>query len=566
MHRPECTGSTSYGTRRNTADPGGNGSRVSDLGTREWRSLPTSDAAAFRATGAWSDVTLPDALRSRCTNDPDRTAIVDGDIALSFAALWDHAADFAQALGDLGVDAGDVVSMQLPNWHEAVSLVIAAAMIDAVINPIVPIYRDAEVGFILDDAAARVFAAPTVFRGFDYAQMTSRLSETGLFLGESLTVRGSARRARDRHVVASDPPSAVPRLDADAVRLLMYTSGTTGRAKGVMHSANTLGAELKAVIDYWSVTSQDVILMPSPLTHITGYLYGIELPVRTGAKTVLMDRWDPDRAIDLIEAHGVTLMVGATPFLIDLVDRAALRGNRLSSLRLFACGGAPVPPEVVYRALAVFERCVATRIYGSTEAPTVTLGVTSREDAKAAAETEGRVIGHEVRLIAADGHEVECGQEGEIVTRGPEVFLGYLNEEDERQAFTPDGFFRTGDLARFDPSGMLVVTGRKKDLIIRGGENISPKEIEDVLFKHPKIADVAVVAMPSARMGEAVCAFVIPREGILMTAEMLLEHVAASGLARQKWPERFVFTDALPKTAAGKIRKDLLRAQLNHAS
>jgi len=340
----------------------------------------------------------------------------------------------------------------------------------------------------------------------------------------------------------------------------MYTSGTTGRAKGVLHSSNTLAAEISAVTDYWRVTSDDVVLMPSPLTHVTGFLYGIDLPIRSGCAVVLMDRWVVAEAADLIDRHNVTLMVGATPFLAELVSYAEAQGRAFPSLRLFACGGAPVPPELVYRAHKVFEKCVVTRVYGSTEAPTVTLGVTSRQQERLAAETDGSIVGHEVQIVDPNtGQLLAKDLEGEIATRGPELFLGYLNPNDEVGAFSRGDFFLTGDLGRYVDTDALVVTGRKKDLIIRGGENIAPKEIEDILYTHAGVAEAAVVAIPSKRLGEGVGAFIVIRSGMRVDSEQLRAHVMSRGLAIQKCPEQFFLVSELPKTASGKIRKDLLR-------
>jgi len=506
-------------------------------------------------------MTLLDCLDHRLGSDASRCVVVDGEKSYSFADLSRHAAGLAADFRERGLGPGDVVSMQLPNWYEALPIMLATAMTGCVLNPIVPIYRDAEVGFILRDASTRLFVIPESFRSFDFLAMARRLAATGAPGAAVATVRGSPQSAEH---LSFGSGSAARELSSprgkDDPWLLMYTSGTTGRAKGVLHSSSTLTAELEAMADYWQVTADDVILMPSPLTHITGYLCGYELPLRTGARVVLMDRWDAAAAVDLIERHGVTMVVAATPFLTELVDQAEARATDLPSLRLFPCGGAPVAPDLINRAHRVLRNCLATRVYGSTEAPTITLGVQSRQEARAAAETEGKVVGHDIRLRRVDGSDAAPGEEGEVVTRSAELFIGYLNPEDEAGAFTPDGFFRTGDLARYDEAGMLVITGRKKDLIIRGGENIAPKEIEDVLLGHPGIVEAAVVAAPSARLGEVPWAFVVARQSDPIDEVAFRAHVAAAGLARQKWPERYVAVASLPRTAAGKVRKDLLRA------
>jgi cyclohexanecarboxylate-CoA ligase len=511
----------------------------------------------YRLSERWTDETIVDALQKQCSLRGDKVAVIEGGETLTFVELKDRALRMAAAMISLGIKPGDVVSLQLPNWHEAMALIVAAAMVGAVVNPIVPIYREVEVAFILADSNSKLLFIPHVFRSFDYTAMIGRLTEQNKPVPPVITVRDEEPSALDFYGTAD---AALERQDPNAVRLLMYTSGTTGRAKGVLHSSNTLAAEEDAVAEYWKITSADVILMPSPLTHITGFLYGVDMPIRTGCAVVLMDKWVVAEAAELIDRRGVTFMVGATPFLAELVDYAETHGLSLPSLRLFGCGGAPVPPELVYRAHRTFERCVVTRIYGSTEAPTVTLGVTGRECEWLAAETDGPIVGHEVQIVDPNtGGEIASNLEGEIATRGPELFLGYLNPEDEVGAFNSSGFFLTGDLGKYVHTNSLVITGRKKDLIIRGGENIAPKEIEDVLFTREGVSEAAVVAIPSSRLGEGVGAFIVPRSGSQLDSAQLREYVMSQGLALQKCPEVFFFVSELPKTASGKVRKDLLR-------
>lgn len=358
--------------------------------------------------------------------------------------------------------------------------------------------------------------------------------------------------------MAEEPAELGARPDPNHVKLIMYTSGTTGRAKGVLHTHNTIATEISNFSDWLTLDENDVILMPSPLAHITGYLYGIQLPVTLGCPVVLMDMWNVRRAANDIEANGVTFTIGATPFLQELSNLCRETRRNLPSLRYFPSGGAPVPPEIILGADSSFERCVAFRVYGSTEAPTVTLGVPDRAEQTLRATTEGYIVGHEVRLVDEYGVEVKRGEEGEITTRGPELTVGYALDEQNSEAFDENGFFRTGDLAVQTPEGCLSITGRKKDIIIRGGENLNPKEIEDVLYTHPAVYEAAVVAMPHARLGETCCAFVTLKAGAVFDFEAMRKVLTASGLAKQKFPERLEIVDSLPYTPAGKIRKNLL--------
>jgi len=536
-------------------------------GVGAWRTRHSAaQMKEFARCGRWRGRTVRDFLEERCASEPDGPILVEPGRTLSYSELYGEAAALAASMQASGLGSGDVVSFQLPNWHEAFVVDVAASLLGAVSNPIVPIYRDSEVRHILADSRSRVFFIPRSFRNFDYPGMMDRLRPDLPALRDVVIVRDSAASQsnfsdlieRGRRL-----PLTPAARDANAVRLLMYTSGTTGPAKGVLHSDNTLMAEIDGIVDYWNITPRDVVLTPSPVTHITGYLFGMQLAVVSGMPTVFMERWNADEAIDLIEDHGVTLTVSATPFLQELVCKAEERRCSLPTLRLFACGGAPVPPELIHRAYQTLERCIACRIYGSTEAGPITLGVTDRSDESLAADTDGRIVGHEVRIVdPVTRSPVAFGEEGEITARGPNLFLGYTDEKETAASFSSDGFFHSGDLGRLFDGDYLLVTGRKKDLIIRGGENLSPKEIEDCLYTHPAVADVAVVGMPSERMGEAVCAFVVLRAGASLSIEESTVFLSGAGLAKQKSPERLEFVDELPRTAAGKVRKDVLRIEI----
>jgi acyl-CoA synthetase (AMP-forming)/AMP-acid ligase II len=351
-------------------------------------------------------------------------------------------------------------------------------------------------------------------------------------------------------------------LDPNAVKLLLYTSGTTGDPKGVLHSHNTLQSEVETVTKFWELRSTDVVLMPSPVTHITGYIYAIELTFALGIKLVFMDKWNAANAVELVAAHGATFSVGATPFLVELVAELENQKVILPSLRLFACGGAPVPPEVIRRAKTVLPNCLSFRVYGSSEAPTISLGVVPGDPRELGATTDGCIVNHEVRIVDPEnGKPIPAGEEGEILTRGPELMLGYTRWQDTVDTFDDQGFFKTGDIGFISNERYLTISGRKKDLIIRGGENISAKEIEDVLHSHPLIIEAAVVAMPHPRMGETPAAYVVLRPGASMSFEELSSYFEEVRLARQKIPECLFVVDEMPRTASGQVLKHVLRAR-----
>ena len=526
--------------------------------------LSASMIDRYRSSGIWRDRTIADRLDELCQARPNQKLVIESDQFYTASEVKHDALMLAGALAAKGLKRGDVVSFQLPNWYEAILVDIACAYGGFVCNPIVPIYRGAEVDFIIKDSGSRILFIPEHFRNFDYKAMVDELRPRWNRLDNVIVVRGSSQLASSfESLMAEEPAELGARPDPNHVKLIMYTSGTTGRAKGVLHTHNTIATEISNFSDWLTLDENDVILMPSPLAHITGYLYGIQLPVTLGCPVVLMDMWNVRRAANDIEANGVTFTIGATPFLQELSNLCRETRRNLPSLRYFPSGGAPVPPEIILGADSSFERCVAFRVYGSTEAPTVTLGVPDRAEQTLRATTEGYIVGHEVRLVDEYGVEVKRGEEGEITTRGPELTVGYALDEQNSEAFDENGFFRTGDLAVQTPEGCLSITGRKKDIIIRGGENLSPKEIEDVLYTHPAVYEAAVVAMPHARLGETCCAFVTLKAGAVFDFEAMRKVLTASGLAKQKFPERLEIVDSLPYTPAGKIRKNLLRNQIS---
>jgi cyclohexanecarboxylate-CoA ligase len=340
--------------------------------------------------------------------------------------------------------------------------------------------------------------------------------------------------------------------------LLLYTSGTTAAPKGVVHTHNTLDYEIRSVIEFFGLSRSDVVFMPSPVGHITGVVCGILLPVRLGTTSVLLDVWDPGRALSLITAHRCSYTVAATPFLHGIVHHPDLTETDVSALRVFMCGGADMPPELITSASEALD-CMVTRAYGSTEYPSAT-GCNQDDPPDKRARTDGRAMrAVQLRVVDESGSDAPAGAVGDVLVRGPELFVGYFDTSLNDDAFTSDGWFRTGDIGRLDADGYLEITGRRKDIIIRGGENISVKEIEDHLFGHSKIGDVAVVAAPDPVLGERVCAVVVPKPGQTVTLDEVTEWLRAAKFAKQKLPERLILLDELPRTASGKVQKFKLR-------
>lgn len=548
------------------------------IDTSGWKTrLDAESIARFTQSGEWSNMTLAHNAADKATRLGSELAVVDGDDRYNFADIVEKALALTAWLRSTGIKPGEVVSFQLPNWYETVTVNLAACLGRFIVNPIIPIYRDAEVGYILKNSKSRVFFIPESFRSIDYVEMVEKLRPSLPDLQHVVTVRGEKVREGFTRFGDWDTPKApssadelakeIDQIDPNTVKMLLYTSGTTGNPKGVLHSHNTIQSEIDAVKKLWGLSQDDIILMPSPVTHITGYIYGIEMMFDLGNKLVYMDKWDADQAVDLVAKHGVTFSIGATPFLVELVSALEKRGETLPSLRLFACGGAPVPPEIIRRAKTVLPNCLAFRVYGSSEAPTITAGVAPGDPDELGATTDGCILNHEVKIVDPEtGAVLPDGQEGEILTRGPELMLGYTEWKDTLDAFDDEGYFRTGDLGFISHERYITISGRKKDLIIRGGENISAKEVEDILHAHPAIAEAAVVAMPHERMGETPVAYVVFKEGKAVDFEGMKSFLEEARLARQKFPERLFVLEQMPRTASGKVLKHVLRARCRSGS
>ncbi|WP_374023526.1 AMP-binding protein [Mycobacterium sp. HNNTM2301] len=527
------------------------------------RQDPARAADAYRR-GLWTHTTLADSLLVAAATTPRRVVLVDGNIRLDAATLHAQATGLANTLL-ARMPEGSVVSFMLPNWHEAAVIYLAATLAGMVVNPILPSLRERELRFILQDVGATMIFIPHRFGGHDYAAMLDGVTAGMERAPEVVVLRGAETRQAGPHtpypeLLAQRPGATrLPSLDPDAVRMVLYTSGTSGRPKGVLHSHNSIHALIRQIRDHWDVNPGDAFLVPSPVAHIGGSIYAFECPLLLGTSAVLMDRWDPSVAVALMDGERCTHMAGATPFLQQLLSAAERAGSRLPALKVFICGGAAVSPSLIRQAGAFFNRAVITRVYGCTEVPVTTVGALRPDEAARAADTDGRAGIAEIKLAA---HRAAPTGEGEICVRGPQMLLGYLHAEDERESFDAAGYFRTGDLGRWVDGQYLVVTGRAKDVIIRNGENISAKEVEDLLADHPGVAEIAVVGLPDDRTGERACAVIVPTGSSRPDVGSLLALLQSKGVAKFKAPEQVVFWDTLPKNDAGKVLKQQIKLAL----
>jgi acyl-CoA synthetase (AMP-forming)/AMP-acid ligase II len=412
---------------------------------------------------------------------------------------------------------------------------------------------------------------PEQVRSLEFPSMLAALRADLPQLEHIVTVRANASydgMLRYEDLVRNAPVdiASLPVVDPNSIKAVLYTSGTTGTPKAVLHSHNTLARVIRNSLDFWAMDERDVMLMPSPVTHITGYGSGMVLPFVTPVKSALMPRWDADAAVAFINEVGATASVGATPFLVELVAAAKRHNTGLPTMRLFACGGAAVPPQVIHGACEALDNCRAFRVYGSTETPIITLGFVEEGQQALAAETDGQIYAYDVKILDEQGREVPPGVDGEIAARGAGMMLGYADPQQNAQAHNADGYFLTGDIGHITPDNAILITDRKKDIIIRGGENISAKEVEDVLHNHPDVREVAVVAMPHERLGEGVCAYIVAKTaGNILSLDSVAAFADQAQLARQKIPQHIEIVDELPRTASGKVRKDVLRARIRDA-
>lgn len=525
--------------------------------------------STMRAAGRWSDWRIEKCFEQSVQGQPDAIAVVDHNCetgrssTLSYRELNERVLCIAAALYERGVRSQDVVAIQLPNWWEFIATHLACARLGAITNPLMPIFRERELAFMLDLAQARVLIVPSSFRGFDHSALAAKLQARIPSLKHVFSVGAQQGGTFEAELLSAPHPSTVEAIltmehSADSVVQILYTSGTTGEPKGVMHTSNTLFSNIVPYARRLGLGTDDVVLMASPLAHQTGFMFGMMLPVYLGCKTVLQDVWRPDQAARIISTHGVTYTMGSTPFLSDLNDHAAKETGEFRTLRLFHSAGAPIPRQLVRDAS---ERLGAVIVsgWGMSENGAATTTRPSDPPEKTF-ETDGLAMdGMELRVVDDAGRPLEPGVQGHLQVRGCSNFVGYLHRP-EMYATDEQGWFATGDLARLDSDGYVRIIGRSKDVVIRGGENIPVVEIEGLLFKHPAVREIAIVGRADARLGERCAAWVVPR-GQAPSLSDLTTFLGLQGVSKAYFPEFLRIVEELPKTPSGKVQKFALRAR-----
>jgi cyclohexanecarboxylate-CoA ligase len=507
---------------------------------------------------------LGDDLARWARRDPDGTAVVcvavdGGDHVLSWGQLDTDSARVAGRLLELGVAPGEPVAYQLPNRLEFLTVTCAVLRIGAVCMPLMPIFRQRELGFMLAQASPRVLIVPDAFRGVDHAGLAERIASGLARLEHVVVVPDYAALLADAPRVSADDLADRRPAPSDIAQLL-FTSGSTGDPKGVLHRHDVLIRAADAHIDHFGLTDEDVVYIPSPLAHQTGFLYGMGIALRLGVTQVAQEHWSGESGYDAITRHGVTFTQASTPFLSDLVAVARERGpDAHTPLRMFVATGAAVPRALAHEARSVLDAEVGGG-FGTTESCMGSGFVFGGEDERAWT-TDGRALAN-VRLRVVDdaGRELAPGTEGNFEIATDTLFAGYLNRpEATAAALSPDGYYRPGDLATIDADGYLQITGRVRDVINRGGEKVPVAEIEQLLYRHPAVAEAAIVAMPDPRLGERACAFVVLAPAASWSFPELQAHLEAHNVAKAYWPERLELVTELPRTPSGKIQKFVLR-------
>ncbi|EEZ3568898.1 medium-chain fatty-acid--CoA ligase [Escherichia coli] len=523
--------------------------------------------AAYRQQGLWGDASLADYWQQTARAMPDKIAVVDNHGASYTYSALDHAAScLANWMLAKGIESGDRIAFQLPGWCEFTVIYLACLKIGAVSVPLLPSWREAELVWVLNKCQAKMFFAPTLFkqtRPVDLIlPLQNQLPPLQQIVGVDKLAPATSSLSLSQIIADNTPLTTAITTHGDELAAVLFTSGTEGLPKGVMLTHNNILASERAYCARLNLTWQDVFMMPAPLGHATGFLHGVTAPFLIGARSMLLDIFTPDACLALLEQQRCTCMLGATPFVYDLLNLLEKQPADLSALRFFLCGGTTIPKKVARECQQRGIKLLS--VYGSTESSPHAV-VNLDDPLSRFMHTDGyAAAGVEIKVVDDARKTLPPGCEGEEASRGPNVFMGYFDEPElTARALDEEGWYYSGDLCRMDEAGYIKITGRKKDIIVRGGENISSREVEDILLQHPKIHDACVVAMPDERLGERSCAYVVlkaPHHSLSL--EEVVAFFSRKRVAKYKYPEHIVVIEKLPRTASGKIQKFLLRKDI----
>ncbi|HBB3507440.1 TPA: medium-chain fatty-acid--CoA ligase [Escherichia coli] len=523
--------------------------------------------AAYRQQGLWGDASLADYWQQTARAMPDKIAVVDNHGASYTYSALDHAAScLANWMLAKGIESGDRIAFQLPGWCEFTVIYLACLKIGAVSVPLLPSWREAELVWVLNKCQAKMFFAPTLFkqtRPVDLIlPLQNQLPQLQQIVGVDKLAPATSSLSLSQIIADNTSLTTAITTHGDELAAVLFTSGTEGLPKGVMLTHNNILASERAYCARLNLTWQDVFMMPAPLGHATCFLHGVTAPFLIGARSVLLDIFTPDACLALLEQQRCTCMLGATPFVYDLLNVLEKQPADLSALRFFLCGGTTIPKKVARECQQRGIKLLS--VYGSTESSPHAV-VNLDDPLSRFMHTDGyAAAGVEIKVVDDARKTLPPGCEGEEASRGPNVFMGYFDEPElTARALDEEGWYYSGDLCRMDEAGYIKITGRKKDIIVRGGENISSREVEDILLQHPKIHDACVVAMSDERLGERSCAYVVlkaPHHSLSL--EEVVAFFSRKRVAKYKYPEHIVVIEKLPRTTSGKIQKFLLRKDI----
>lgn len=517
--------------------------------------------------GYWTDKTIGDVWADQVASHPERTYVTDDQgSSYTYGEIDDRASRLASWMTTEGVEPGDVVTFQVPIWAEFCIVYVACLKCGAVMHPVPPNFNDEDLVYNMNKVSARAFICPTEFHHCDFVEQAYAVKEripslkAIAFIDKKAPAPDGAPCLSD--ICARFEPITAPPVSSDDVACILSTSGTTGRQKAVLFTHNNILFSERSFVKGLGRTADDVMFMPSPLNHATGFYHGLISPMILGGRTVLQEHFDAARAFELCNREGVTWSMGATPFIYDILRH--LEGNGLDAfdtLRLFVCGGAPVPSTLVQCAHA--HGILLCECYGSTESCPHAFVPPERCLEWNGAWSGVPLPGIEVRVVDAERRDVPNGEQGEEISRGPHQFVGYLNDKERTdRALDDEGWFYSGDLCYMDEEGRIRINGRKKEIIIRGGENICANEIDENLMGCPGIGDHATIGMPDERLGERICTFAVATGETRPELADITGFLADRHVAKRLWPERIEYIDAIPKTATGKVKRHLLAAEL----
>ncbi len=527
-------------------------------------SFPEPDvgrASGYRAAGYWRDDTIAGLVAHVATSVPSKIAVRDASGAsITYAELQRNSRSIARFLAEAGVGQGDIVTVCLPNWWQVVAIFLGVIRIGAVLNPVPTTYGRADLAYVLGKCRSKALFVPGRFRSVDYSKLVVALdvSIPVIQVGDTREPFGISFS----DALKVEPIDGEVNLSADDPVAVLFTSGTEAKPKGAVHTHNTILFGERAMASALGIDASDIAFMASPISHATGFLHGVVMTLTTGGTLSLLDVFSGAAAANQMRDHRCTWTMGATPFLSDVADALASSSYRLPDLRYFLCGGAPVPEALVRRATQISLRILS--IYGSTESPPHTI-VHPDDPVENAWTTDGRPLdGIEVGIVSDGRDFLPLEETGEERSRGPNTCLGYLDEPGlTAKDFDADGWYYSGDLARQLPDGSIRIAGRLKDIIVRGGQNISAREIEEYLIAHTAVQVVSLVGVPHERLGETSCAVVVAKTGHALTLAELVAFLNQKGIARFKLPERLEIWPGLTTTPSGKIQKFLIRNMLN---